>query len=662
MSRQDSQVFEFGTFRLVPQEHLLLNEGKPVSLTPKSFDLLRVLVENAGHLVEKRELMDLVWPDSFVEEANLSVKMSEIRRALGEAPNEQRFIETVPRRGYRFVAEVSERTENGTRTETAPVDESGSSPIAPETPSAPATVLPRELPGRGSLHRGLLIGVSTAVLLAALVFVLDIGGLKSRLIPPADQTPIRSIAVLPLQNLSGDQSQEYFADGMTEALITHLAKVRSLQVPSRTSVMQYKGVQQPLPEIARKLNVDAVVEGSVQRFGDRVKITVQLIHAPADRHLWSQTYERDLHDVLALQNEIARTITQQIQINLSPQEQTSLASYPRQVDPEAYDRFLLGKYYANRQSDGDNKTTIAMFERSVAADPTFAAAYAELAQAYVWRIHLFAPAEPGLKEKAFVATEKALALDPNLAAAYLARGRLQWTLANHFPHEEAIREYRRALALDPNLDEARNQLAVVFNHIGALDKALREVQQAVATNPGNSVARFRVGETLLFQGKFDEAVTALRSAPDEANPALSRDLIVWGLWNLGRKDEAAATLNQYLAENPEDNRGLLTSIQAVMAAASGRNEEAEKKIREAIEKGKGFGHFHHTEFQIACAYARMNKPQQALEFLEAAARDGFPCYPLFEVDPNLDSLRQNPDLVTFLAELRKQWETRKAEL
>ena len=262
------------------------------------------------------------------------------------------------------------------------------------------------------------------------------------------------------------------------------------------------------------------------RSGERVRIAVQLVHGATGRNLWADSYERDLRDVLTLQREVTRDIVGEVRIKLTPKEQVQFGS-AGPVNPEAYDHYLRGKYYLHRQKSDDNETAVVALESSVAADPTFAAAYAELAQAYVWKLFLFAPDEEMLAEKAFVAAEKALALDPNLAAAYLARGRLLWTPANHFPHEKAIREYRRALELNPNLDEARNQLALVYNHVGALDEALVELQRAVATNPSNSLAQFRIGETFLFQGKYEQALTALRSVPNEANPALVGHQIVW---------------------------------------------------------------------------------------------------------------------------------------
>lgn len=649
MAAPNRRTFEFGPFRLVPEERIFLKDGENIPLAPKAFDLLVVLVENRGHLVTKDELMRQLWPDSFVEEANLSVKMSALRRALGEGPQDQHFIQTVPRKGYRFVALVTEADSFQ--------PESNHEKPAEATPRALAPVESKSI--RSSSRYWVFVPLGLGLLLILSWVVLNGFGLRDTLSGTPTAASIHSLAVLPLDNLSGDPSQEYFADGMTEALISDLARVGELRVISRTSVMQYKGAQKSLPLIGRELNVDGVIEGSVQRSGDHVKITVQLIHAASDQHLWTQTYERDIRDVLELQNEIARSITQQIKIKLSPHEQETLASAARKVDPTAYDHYLHGKFFANRQTRDDNETTIALFEKAVDADPNFAAAQAELAQAYVWRFFLFTPDEKHWEEKAFVAVEKALSLDPDLGAAHLARGRLLWTPANNYPHEKAIQEYRKAIELDPSLDEARNQLALVYNHVGAVDQALKEIQEAVATNPTNNVAQFRVGETYLFRGDYEKSLAAFNSVPESTNPALVGSQMVWALWNLGRTDEARSVMDTYLKQYPDDNRGLFTSIQAVMAAAEGKNDEAERLIAIAREKGKGFGHYHHTLFHIACAYARMKHVDRAVKELEATARDGFPCYPLFEKDPNLDNLREDPAFISFLSDLRKQWESYK---
>jgi TolB-like protein/tetratricopeptide (TPR) repeat protein len=617
---------------------------------------LIVLVENSGHLIEKGDLLKRIWPDSYVEEANLSVNISALRRALGEGPDGHQYVETVARHGYRFVAEVKERWNGGAEISTreSGIEENGNRRVADfelQTGSAPTTTALRP---RISLRRWPLVIVGL-LLLSVLLLGLNTGGLRDRLFGKVNPVQIQSLAVVPLENVSGDTSQDYFADGMTEALINDLAKIDALRVSSRPSVMRFKSTRKPPQEIGRELNVDAVLTGSVARSGERVRIKLQLLHVPTNRNMWTESYERDLRDVLTLQKQVTRDLVGEIKIKVTPQEQVQFGS-ARSVIPEAYDHYLRGQFYLYRQTRDSNEAAIAALERAVAADPNFAAAHAELAQAYVWKLFLFAPGDKQLAERAFVAVEKALALDPDSAVAYLARGRLLWTPANHFPHDRAIREYRRALALNPTLDEARNQLALVYCHIGAFDEALQESQLAVATNPNNNLAQFRTGQTLNFQGKYERALSVLRAIPQEANPALVGHQIAWALFNLGKRNEASATLEQLLKSYPEDTGGVFTSIQAVLAASAGQESLAEDRIKSAIKKGKGFGHFHHTAYHIACAYALMNKPEQAIKWLEVAADDGFPCYPLFERDTNLDDLRQDARFVTFLAKQKQQWE------
>src|SRR5216684_2016679 len=313
MGMKPKHIYEFGPFRLEATERVLLREGKPVLVPPKDLETLLVLVENRGHLVEKNELLERVWPGTFVEEGNLTKHISNLRQLLGDGLNEITYIETIPRRGYRFVAPVNElepvpaQTGNPRFVETLP--RRGYRFIATangwEAPAAIEGPRPQPAPTPGAKTALRVLGLAALVLagVAVVLVGLNVSGWRERLLPR-----IQSLAVLPLVNLSGDPSQEYFADGMTEELITELGQIGMLRVISRTSVMQYKGVKRPLPQIARELNVDAVVEGSVERVGDHVRISAQLIHAPTDRHVWSRSYEREMQNVLAMQDEVAQAI------------------------------------------------------------------------------------------------------------------------------------------------------------------------------------------------------------------------------------------------------------------------------------------------------------------------------------------------------------------
>ncbi|PWT90575.1 MAG: hypothetical protein C5B55_09515 [Blastocatellia bacterium] len=496
----------------------------------------------------------------------------------------------------------------------------------------------------------IVIGLVVVTILAGLVVWRLLRSRTTQSIHPT----INSLAVLPLVDMSPDKSQDYFADGMTETVIAGLAKVGALRVMSRGSVMQYKGSQKPVPEIMHDLNVDGIVQGSVQRSGDRLQVNLQLTPAGSHQQLWSASYDRDLREILVLQNEVTQAVTKAISISLTPGEQTRLTQ-ARQMSPAAYDYVLRGRFYFNRQTKADNETAIHMFEQAVAADPNFAGAYADLAQACVWRLFLFTPNEKQWEEKAYVAVEKALALDPESAEAHLARGRLLWTPQNHFPHETVIKEYRRALGINPSLDEARNQLAVVYVHVGLFDEAIQEADQALAINPSNILVRFRICEALLFQHKYEQGLAALRELPLEINAAIIGHHIVWTLFKLGRNDEAASTLAEFEKKYSQDTGGLFTSMHAVLAASAGEEQKAEEMIKLAQERGKGFGHFHHTAYDIACAYAIMKKNDEAMKWLEISADEGFPCYPMYERDSSLDNLRTDARFISWLAKLKDRW-------
>ena len=529
-----------------------------------------------------------------------------------------------------------------------------SGPIAERSTSKSASAGIRD-PTRWStrLPRPLLItGAALTVISMTAVLMF----MYTRPTPVRSAAPITSLAVLPLNNLSGDATQDYFADGMTEAVIAGLGRISALRVISRTSVRQYKGSRKTLPEIAGELKVDAIVEGSVQRSGDRVRITVQLIRAATDQPFWTQTYDRELRDVLAFQSEVAGAITREIQIKLTPQEQARLSTV-RTVNSEAYDYYLRGKSHAAILTDSENQHAIEMLEHAVALDPTLAMGFAELARAYTRRLNSFAPEDKQWEQKAFTAIEKALSLDADLAEAHLARGLLLWTHANRFPHERVIQEYRQALSLNPNLDEAHHQLCVVYLHIGLLDEALQEIQTAVAINPSNIFAQYRVGMVYLYQGRAEEALAVFRRYQAAQGARYPDYQTIWALFVLGRKDEARKAFAEALRQDPEDTAGATNSAGAVLAASAGDHRKAQDLISTALRgKDKGFIHFHHTAYNIASAYAVMNRPQQAIEWLQKAADDGLPCYSLFANDHNLDNLRTDSRFVTFLAKQKELWE------
>jgi len=420
MSEENKHFYEFGPFRLDPLKRRLMRDGEPVRLTPKAFDLLLVLVEERGRTVEKDELFKKVWPGTVVEENNLNQNITALRKSLGDSRQESQYIATIPGLGYRFVAEVRKVEEGFTQSRKEAKEESA---IVARSPARPSKAF-----------RYLLL-IVVPLVVAALVYAFY---KREKPRPVA----ISSIMVLPLENLSGDPAEEYFADGMTDALIGDLARIGGLNVISRTSSMHYKRTKKSLPEIAREINVDAVVEGTVQRSGDRVLIRAQLIHAPTDRHLWVGDYNRGMRDVLDLQSEIAQSIARQVQIQMTPGEQARLtSSHP--VRPKAFDDYLQD------------------FKRTIELNPNYANAHNFYASYLMSR---------GRVDESIAASNRARELDPFSLAISAQRGFL---LENARRYNEAIEQLRGVIAMDPSHYQA-------FWFLGHTYAANKQFEEAIA--------------------------------------------------------------------------------------------------------------------------------------------------------------------------------------
>jgi serine/threonine protein kinase/Tfp pilus assembly protein PilF len=324
----------------------------------------------------------------------------------------------------------------------------------------------------------------------------------------------------------------------------------------------------------------------------------------------------------------------------------------------AYDAYMRGMVKVGSENPADNQAAINLFEQATAADPHFASAYAELSRAYTIKARYVASDAERKKsyEDAEVAVDKALAIDPNLAEGHFARGLMLWTPYKRFPHAQAIQSYRRAIELNPNFDEAHHQLGFVYLHIGMLDKGQQEIEKALAINPSNTLARYRLGVIDMCRAKYAEAFQIFNSTPLEQNPELLAFYTSNALFRLGRDEEASALIERYFKDHSTDKGGMVTSVKAVMLAKAGKNSEAEATIQHAIEIGRGYAHFHHTSYNIASAYALMKEPEQAVKWLQVTADEGFPNYPLFEGDAQLDNLKKDPRFMAFMAQQKQQWE------
>jgi len=468
-------AIRFDEFELDPEKGELRKNGHPVRLAPQPMKVLALLASRPGELVTREEIREQIWGgETFVDfEQGLNHCINQVRAALGDDSAAARFVETVPRRGYRFLLEAARSEE--------------------ESP-APASRWRR---------RAGVVGIGAFVLVAGILTALYSGWFR----PGGMIPPVRSIAVLPIENLSGDPEQEYFADGMTEELVTALGRIHALRVISRTSVMRYKRTRKPLPEIARELKVDAVIEGTVTQADGRVRLTANLLHAPSDRHLWAETFERDLSDVLGLQRELARTVARQIHLKLSVEDQARL-DRGRPVHPEAHEMYLKGQFHYYRWSRPEFVKAIEYYRRAIDLDPEYAEAHVGLAKTFGWQWILGALPPNEAYPQFEMALKRARAIDESLPEVHYVQAVAAWYF--YWNWEQAEREFRRALELNPNLEEARYEYAWFLATMGRHGEAVVQAERAVETDPLSVSANLALGSVYHGAGMLDRALAQLR--------------------------------------------------------------------------------------------------------------------------------------------------------
>jgi TolB-like protein/DNA-binding winged helix-turn-helix (wHTH) protein/Flp pilus assembly protein TadD len=606
----------FGAFEADLRTGQLTRSGSRVRLQDQPFQVLAALLEKPGELVTREELRSRIWPRTVVDfDHGLNKAISKIRDALGDSGDNPRFVETVARRGYRFLAAV------------APVESTDGA-----TAPAPAEVAAASARPWVSLTRApriaALTGLGLAVVLAAAVAWI----LNTR----TESAPrIRSLAVLPLENLSGDAGQEYFADGMTDELITRLGQISTLRVISRTSVMTYKGMRKPMPQIASELNVEAVVEGSVLRSGDRVRITAQLIQLPADKHIWSESYEGDIRDALSLQNRVARTIAEQVRATLSRQEQATLQA-SKTVRPEAYDAYFRGRYFWNKRTGDGLRKAIEYFTLAIEKDPGFAAAYSGLADAYAlsgdWEYGILPPQEAFASANA--AAAKALELDDKLAEAHTS---LAFALDLYaWDWEAAERGYRRALALNPGYATAHQWYAWHLMVMGRTADGVARLRTAESLDPLSPIVSADLADALCIAHLYDDSLRQSRTALElHPNFAVAHYQMGQTLVQLHTLDEAIAEFRKAIAL-AGDNATFSSNL-AHAYAVSGRTEEAMKLLKGLEDRHTGQSP---TDASVALIYVGLGDNDQAMAWLEKAYQARF--NPSILLRPAFDPIRADP--------------------
>ena len=594
--------FRLGPWLVQPQLNSISDKDRNDErrLEPKVMQVLAYLAEHAGEVVPKEELIKAVWPDVFVTDDALARCISELRRALEDDTREPRFIQTIVKGGYRLIAEVKPVEEADTPKRGVPVA---------ATPRRPAV---------------LAAGFLVLALLSAAGYL----GWRWFRPPSAPSGGQVRLAVLPLQNLSGDAEQQYFTDGMTEAIITDLAQIGALRVISRTSALAYRDRRDTLPAMARELKVDHVVEGSVLRAGNRVRITVQLVDATNDRHLWAQNYEGDLRDILRLQSEVAQAIAREVRVRLTPGEQARLSNRAR-VNPKAYEFMLKGYHHTLKWKKSEVFKGREYFQQAIAEDPGYAPAYVGLADTYITQGFQWGVRPTELLPKAEAAVAQAIRLDGELFPAYHAQGMLQGVYKRNWP--EAERQFRRARELAPQ-DEWSTYLYPVYYLVplGRLDEALERIQRSRESAPLSLNVNVWVGWIRLFRREYGLAVDQFRKTLElDPNFEFARTGLVVALAELGRFEEALAVRHSldYIEHN------------AWVWALAGKQAEARRVLRQLIERSK---REYVGGWELAWLHAALGEKDLAFQQLARSYQDHQPQLAHLKVDPRLDSLRSDP--------------------
>jgi TolB-like protein/DNA-binding winged helix-turn-helix (wHTH) protein len=628
-----SAQIRFGVFEVDLRAGELRRKGLQVKLQEQPFRVLSMLLEHAGKVVPRDELQSKLWPaDTIVDfDHGLNKAINKVRKALGDSAENPRFVETVGRRGYRFIAEVVV-VEGAHLDISEPAIEDSSARIEPDRV---------DFEGKPAAHKRLqwLPGRTTSTLAVGLVVLILVGWML--LLRSRPSIEIRSLAVLPLESLSSDESQEYFADGMTDELITDLGQISALRVISRTSMMPYKRARKPLAQIARELNVDAVVEGTVLRSGDRVRITAQLIEVSTDKHIWSQSYEGDLRDALAVQNKVARAIADQIRINLTPQEQAALKN-AKVVNPEASESYLKGRYFWNKRTADGLKMAVAYFNQAIEKDANYAQAYAGLADSYAlmgdWEYGVLAPKDALPRAKA--AAIKALELDNSLGEAHTS---LAFTLDSFdWDWGSAETEFKRALVLNPGYATAHQWYSWHLIEMGRNSEAIDQMRKAESLDPLSLIISADMADALLIARRYDEAVQQSGKALGmDSNFAVAHYELGQALVQKQMYNEAIAELQK--AIELSGGSTACTSSLAYAYGVSGRRNKAVTILNELMNRSEK------NAYEIALIYVGLADKDQAMSWLEKAYEER--SNPSILLRPAFDPVRSDPRFQDLLRHL-----------
>ena len=615
--------YRFAEFQLDCASFELRRQGRAqkserISLERIPMELLILLLERQGSVVTRQEIVDRLWgKDVFVDtEHGINTAIRKVRQALKDDPDNPRFVHTVSGKGYRFVTEKNGRPETPELVE-------GRTPRTPSGPDSSArslTTRDTAAPRRALTKRKTAITIAALSLLAATLLVV----LRPRLFPSTQAAHIHSLAVIPLANLSGDSAQDYFADGMTDELITALAKNRTLRVVSRTSAMQYKGVNRPVRDIARELNVDGILEGSIERTPTSVHMTVQLIYAPTDTHVWAESYDRDLNHAYSLPEELSQTIAKEVKVATSP------PPAQRYISPEAHDAYLLGRYYWYAD---DSKKSRTYFEKAIELQPDYAAAWSGLADYYGGSAVVGEFPPEAAMPQAEAAAKKALELDDLSAEAHLSMAAVQ--LFYRWNWVAAERESARAVELNPNAAEIHHLRSYALRPLNRMDEALQEQRKAMELDP---FARpYQLGYALIRMRQFDAALNEARIRRDvQPNNADVHYLLFYVYLYKGMEKESEEELERYLQLAGEKDQ---LAEQVQVYRRGGFRAVLEWKV-DVLKRKAAKQYVSPTDF--ADAYALLGRKEETIRYLEESYQERAPHLVFLQSDPTLDFLHSDP--------------------
>jgi TolB-like protein/DNA-binding winged helix-turn-helix (wHTH) protein/Tfp pilus assembly protein PilF len=638
------RVLRFDIFELDVRAGELRKQGVKVRLQGQPLQVLETLLRRAGDVVTREELRTQIWKaDTFVDfDHSLHNAIARLREVLGDSAENPRYIETLPRRGYRFLVPVEsqDRTQSESKSIAAGTSVMGQ--------VAPAADIERRAYGR----RPKVLAVAL-VLAAALIGALGLSRVRERLLGQPHSHRIDSLAVLPLADLSGNPDQDFFADGMTEALITDLGKVSALRVISRTSVVQYKGTKKTLPEIARELNVDALVEGTVLRSGNRLRITANLVQASPERHLWAESYESEVGDILTLQGQVAQAVARAVQVKLTPEEE-KLMGNARPVNPQAHDDYLKGRYLCNKDTREPIDKGIQYFQKAIDEAPNDPLAYAGLADCYVllaWGGDIFAgdlsPQE--IMPKARDAAQKALQLDEGLAEAHTTLADVEMILDWNWASAE--REFRRAIELNPNYSAAHSWYAHYLAAMGRFDESMAEAKRSLELDPFSEVTTDFAEWAFLLARRYDLTIQQAKKSIEVAPE------FPWAHYELGWAYERTGRTAEAVQELMKAEELFGMSRERLAELRKAYHESGEKGYwrkmlefcREASKQSRTFGspsgygsidYFQNAE--VAWVQVRLGEFNTAFETLERALEKHDTNIIYLKVDPFWDAIRPDP--------------------